>query len=43
MPRHINPENSMQMDQKLFELWSSASKHLARSRLQDFFNKSKVV
>jgi len=34
MHQHINPENLMQI-----ELWSLASKHLARLRLQDFFKK----
>ena len=37
-PRHINSENSIQIDQKLLELWSLAANHLARP-LQDFFKK----
>jgi len=36
IPRHINPENFIQTDQKLFELRSLVANHLARPRLQDF-------
>jgi len=39
VPRHIDPENFIQIDQKLFELWSLAANHLVRHRLQDFFKK----
>ena len=34
--RHANPENFIQIDQKLFELWSLVANHLTEPRLQDF-------
>jgi len=34
MPRYIDPENFMQIDQKLFQLWSFTSNHLAGPRQQ---------
>jgi len=43
IPRHIIPENFMQIDQMHFELSRLASIHLARLRLEDFFKKSSVL
>jgi len=37
--RHANPENFIQIDQKLFELRSLVANHLTRPRLHDFFKK----
>jgi len=37
--RHTNPENLIQIDQKLFELCNLVANHLTRPRLQDFFKK----
>jgi len=38
--KHANPENFIQIDQKLFELLSLVANHLTRPRLQqDIFKK----
>ena len=37
--KHIVTENLIQIDQKLFELWSLVVNHFSRPRLQDFFKK----
>jgi len=42
-PRHINPDNFIQIEQKRFGLQSLVANHLARLRFNDFFKKLLVL